>query len=165
MPTPASVPTILVVDDESAILTLTAALLEAEGYRVLQAASSAEALKLCATYDAEIDLLLADLVLHPRNIRLAARTELFPNVHGHELAMRSAAIRKGLRILMMSGNPDKELAGYGICRGDLPFIQKPFGKEKESLARAIREVLDTPPPTLGLICRTADPSAFVFPKT
>lgn len=155
VPTPADVPTILVVDDEPSVLKLTAALLEAEGYRVLQATGSAEALKFCATYAADIDLLITDLVLHPQTIRLAARPKLFPNVHGHELALRGAAIRKGLRILMMSGNPDKELAGYGIHRGNLPFIQKPF--EKETLARAIREVLDAPPPTLSLICRAVAP--------
>jgi CheY-like chemotaxis protein len=144
VPTPAHGPTILVVDDEPSVLKLTAALLEADGYHVLQAGGSVEALKFCTTYAAEIDLLIADLVLHPRNLRLAARPTLFPNVHGHELALRSAAIRKGLRILMMSGNPGKELAGYGIHRGDLPFIQKPF--EKETFAWAIREVLNAPPP-------------------
>lgn len=121
VPTPAHGPTILVVDDEPSVLKLTAALLEADGYHVLQAGGSVEALKFCTTYAAEIDLLIADLVLHPRNLRLAARPTLFPNVHGHELALRSAAIRKGLRILMMSGNPDKELAGYGIHRGGSPF--------------------------------------------
>lgn len=45
VPTPAHGPTILVVDDEPSVLKLTAALLEADGYHVLQAGGSVEALK------------------------------------------------------------------------------------------------------------------------
>jgi FixJ family two-component response regulator len=57
-------------------------------------------------------------------------------------------IREGLRIVLMSGNPDKELASHGIRRGSLPFIQKPF--EKEALIQQIRNVIQSPPPTLNV---------------
>ena len=62
--------------------------------------------------------------------------------------MRAATIRKGLRIILMSGNPEKELAGHGIKRGALPFLQKPF--EKALLIQFVHDALQTPPPALNL---------------
>ncbi|MDQ1290449.1 MAG: hypothetical protein QG615_238, partial [Nitrospirota bacterium] len=80
--------------------------------------------------------------------QLASSSNEFPHVHGHELAMRAATIRQGLRIILMSGNMDKELISHGIKRGTLPFLQKPF--ERAALIQLIRDVLQNPPPTLNL---------------
>ena len=62
--------------------------------------------------------------------------------------MRAATMRQGLRIILMSGNPDKELTSHGIKRGTLPFLQKPF--ERTALVQLVREVLQQPAPTLNL---------------
>ncbi|MCC6140198.1 MAG: response regulator [Nitrospira sp.] len=140
--------TILVVDDEPSIVTLCRALLQPEGFTILEADGSSEALKICAKHEGPIDLLLTDLVLPPPGFQLASSNNEFPHVHGHELALRAATIRTGLRIILMSGNPDKELASHGIKRGALPFVQKPF--EKSALIQLIRAVLQSPPPTLNM---------------
>lgn len=146
---PARTPaTILVVDDEPSIVKLCRALLQPEGYTILEADGSSEALKICAKHDGPIDLLLTDLILPPPGFQLASSANEFPHVHGHELAVRAASIRKGLRIILMSGNPDKELASHGIKRGTLPFLQKPF--ERTALVQLVRELLQHPAPTLNL---------------
>lgn len=141
------VPTILVVDDEPAIVGLCRTLLQQAGFRVLQAEGSSDALKICAQHDGPIDLLLTDLVLTPPTFQLASVDNQFPHVHGHELAARAAALRKGLRIILMSGNLDNELASRGIKRGSLPFLSKPF--EKDALIRLVQDVLASPAPTLN----------------
>ena len=117
--------TILVVDDESAIVRLCQAFLEEGGFTVIGAEGSSEALKICTQHQGSIDLLLADLVLPPPGFQIASTSNQFPHVNGHELAVRATMLRKGLRIILMSGNPDKELAGHGIKRGTLPFLAKP----------------------------------------
>src|SRR6185312_17474537 len=98
-------PTILVVDDEYPIIKLCTALLEEAGFTVLEADGSSEALKICTQHRGQIDLLLADLVLPPPGFQLAPTSNPFPHVNGHELAIRATVIRKGLRIILMSGNP------------------------------------------------------------
>jgi DNA-binding NtrC family response regulator len=145
---PAASPTILVVDDELAITKLCKTLLQEAGCTVLEADGSSEALKICTQHEGPIDLLLTDLVLPPPGFQLASSSNQFPHVHGHELAIRAAAIRQGLRVILMSGNPNKELASHGIKRGTLPFLAKPF--EKDGLISLVREVLAQPAPALDL---------------
>jgi CheY-like chemotaxis protein len=140
--------TILVVDDEPSIIKLCRELLEPEGFTILEADGSSDALKICAKHEGPIDVLLTDLVLPPPGFQLASGSNEFPHVHGHELATRAATMRQGLRIILMSGNPDKELVSHGIKRGTLPFLQKPF--ERAALIQLIRDVLQNPPPTLNL---------------
>jgi DNA-binding NtrC family response regulator len=139
-------PVVLVVDDEPAIANLCGIVLEQAGCRVLKAAGSPEALKICAQHDGPIDLLLTDLVLPPPDFQLASADNRFPHVHGHELAARAAMARNGLRVALMSGNPDHELAAHGIQKGTLPFIKKPFVNSE--LIRFVREVLAGPAPVL-----------------
>ena len=137
--------TILVVDDEHSILALCKALLEGAGFAVLEADGSSDALKICTQHPGPIDLLLADLVLPPPAFQLASSSNQFPHVNGQELAVRAAKIRSGLRIILMSGNPDKELANHGIKRGAFPFLAKPF--DGDHLMTLVRHVLAQPTPT------------------
>jgi DNA-binding NtrC family response regulator len=136
-------PTILVVDDEPSITKLCRAILQQAGFTVLVTDGSSEALKLCTQHEGPIDLLLTDLVLPPPGFQLASNSNEFPHVHGHELAVRALHIRKDLRVILMSGNIDHDLAGYGIRRGDLPFLPKPF--EQQALVALIRQTLQAPP--------------------
>ncbi len=140
--------TILVVDDELSLITLCKTLLEEAGFTVLHADSSAEALKICTEYQKSIDLLITDLVLPPPGFQLASTSNKFPHVNGHELAVRATTIRSGLRVILMSGNPDKELASHGIKRGTLPFLAKPF--ERDRLIALVQNVLAQPAPTLAV---------------
>lgn len=139
-------PTILVVDDELAITKLCKTILQQAGFSVLDADGSSEALKICTQHEGPIDLLITDLILPPPGFQLASSTNQFPHVHGHDLAVRALHIRKDLRIVLMSGNIDQDLAGYGIHRGDLPFLPKPF--EHQALVALVQQTLHAPPPSI-----------------
>jgi CheY-like chemotaxis protein len=147
-------PTILVVDDEPSITMLCKEILQQTGFSVLVADGSSEALKICTQHEGPIDLLLTDLILPPPGFQLASSSNQFPHVHGHELAIRALRIRKDLRIILMSGNIDKDLAGYGIRLGSLPFLPKPF--EIQALVTLVRQVLKASPPSIESL--TAGPS-------
>ncbi len=140
--------TILIVDDEPAITRLCATTLQQAGFTVLQAEGSSEALKICTEHQGPIDLLLTDLILPPPGFQLASSSNPFPHVHGLELAVRAATIRKGLHVILMSGNPDKDLASHGIKRGTLPFLAKPF--QQERLIQLVQDVLAQPTPSFDL---------------
>ena len=139
-------PTILVVDDELSVTTLCKTILQQAGFSVLTADGSSEALKIITQHKESIDLLLTDLILPPRGFQLASSNNQFPHVHGHELALRALRIRKELRVILMSGNIDQDLAGYGIRRGDLPFLPKPF--EPQALVALVQQILQTPTPSV-----------------
>ena len=139
-------PTILVVDDEPSITKLCKIMLQQAGFSVLDADGSSAALKICTQHEGAIDLLLTDLILPPPGFQLASSSNQFPHVHGHELAIRALRIRKDLRIILMSGNIDRDLEGYGIRLGSLPFLPKPF--EIQALVTLVRQVLKTSPPSI-----------------
>jgi len=143
---PSTSQTIIAVDDDGAIVRLCAAILEQTGFSVLPAIGSAEALKICKNHPEPIHLLLTDLVMPPPEFSLASGDNEFPNVHGHELAIRALRMRKDLRVILMSGNVDHELAGYGIHRGDFPFLPKPF--EPQALVTLVRQTLQAPAPSV-----------------
>ena len=153
MPRPGP-PTILVVDDEPTITMLCKIILEQAGFSVIGAEGSSEALKICTQHDGPIDLLLTDLILPPPSFHLASDSNQFPHVHGYELAVRALHIRKDLRAIIMSGNVNQDLAGYGICQGKLPLLQKPF--EPQALVALVEETLRAPLPSMESL--TANPS-------
>lgn len=142
---PAPPQTILVVDDEPAITKLCKATLQQAGFSVLHAGGSSEALKICMQHEGPIDLLLTDLILPPPGFQLASHSNQFPHVHGHELTVRALRMRKDLRVILMSGNIDQDLAGYGIRRWNLPFLHKPF--ERQALVTLVQQTLHAPPPS------------------
>src|SRR5262249_18297128 len=75
--------TVLVVDDDSAVITLCKTILQEVGWIVLSADDSSDALKLCAEHQGPIHLLITDLVLPPQGFQLASNSNQFPHVHGH----------------------------------------------------------------------------------
>lgn len=144
---PATAPTILVVDDEPSVIKLCTTILQEAGYTVLSADDSSDALKICAQHQGAIHLLLTDLVLPPQGFQLASGSNEFPHVHGHELAIRAAATLKDLRIILMSVDPAKELASFGLKPGFLPVLAKPF--QKQNLIDLVKQVFAKPAPSLG----------------
>src|SRR5690349_24754783 len=105
-------PTVLVVDDDPTVLSLCQTILQQAGCSVLSASGSSEALKLCKGHQGSIDLLVTDLVLPPPEFSFASSDNEFPHVHGHELASRALRMRTNLRVILISGNIENELAGY-----------------------------------------------------
>jgi len=137
-------PTVLVVDDDPAMLALCKKILEQAGCSVLSASGSSEALKLCKGHQGSIDLLVTDLVLPPPEFSFASSDNEFPHVHGHELASRALRMRTNLRVILISGNIENELAGYGIRKGTLPFLSKPF--DPPAFVSLVKETLKASPP-------------------
>jgi len=139
-------PTILVVDEETSVRRLCRTLLEQAGFTVIEADGSSEALKACTHHEGSLDLLITALTLPPPSFQIASSSNQFPHVHGYDLAVRAATIRPGLRVILMSGNPDKELVSYGITGTTLPTLAKPF--DQNGLVSLVQEVLRKPAPDL-----------------
>ncbi len=117
--------TILVVEDDEAVRTLTRRQLEEVGYDVMEAVSGREALELLSA-DSQIDLVLCDVVL--------------PEMGGTELGRRVSAMRRKIPILYMSGYPGPEVVERGLITKHAPFLEKPFSPE--TLGSAVRRLLD-----------------------
>ena len=118
--------TVLVVEDDAAVLSLTCRALEAEGYTILCASDPSDALRIVERHGGEIHLLLTDVVM--------------PGMSGRELAQQMAARRAGIRILYMSGYPGDAAVQKGALTRGSAFLQKPFAPDV--LLRKIRETLD-----------------------
>ncbi len=116
--------TVLLVEDEEAVRTLTGSILTEFGYRVLEAAGGSEAMEICAAEGGRIDLLLTDLVM--------------PEMWGDELAWRLRSAFPGIRILYLSGYGDRRQKRRSS--GDGSFLEKPFTAER--LLEKVREALD-----------------------
>lgn len=101
--------TILVVDDDPAVLRLAATVLERAGHRVMRASNGLEALLVYESYASHLDLVLSDIDM--------------PELDGLELASRIHAVRPDSRILLMSGGLPSKL-GTGAER--YPLLNKPF---------------------------------------
>jgi two-component system, cell cycle sensor histidine kinase and response regulator CckA len=117
---------VLIVEDESAILRMTALMLEKQGYTVLQANSSEEAMVLAAEHAAEIRLLITDVIM--------------PENNGRELSERLTRLYPGIRTIYMSGYTADLIARRGVIESNFAYIQKPFSARE--LAAKVREVLD-----------------------
>jgi CheY-like chemotaxis protein len=118
--------TILLVEDEEQVRALSRAILEMNGYRVLDSTHVGDAILLFETHAAEIDLMLTDVIM--------------PSMNGRELYERLAALQPGLRVLYMSGYTDGAIEQHGVLEPGTAFIQKPF--TPDSLAEKVRSVLD-----------------------
>jgi nitrogen-specific signal transduction histidine kinase len=99
--------TILVVDDESMLLTMAETIFGEYGYKVLTAGSGQKALGMLSKDDIKVDLLVTDLVM--------------PAMSGRELIERARQLRPDVKIICMSGcllSPEQQVG--------LTYLQKPF---------------------------------------
>ncbi len=118
--------TVLIVEDEEAILNLGKAVLERLGYAVLSASSPRRAIEIAQDFDEAIHLLITDVVM--------------PEMDGHELANSLTRIKPGLKCLYMSGYPAEVIADHGILEEGVRFIPKPFSVKE--LSETVRQVLE-----------------------
>ncbi len=119
--------TILLCEDEDAIRRLVHAMLSKQGYRVLNASTPEEALRLSTQTAGPIQLLLTDIVM--------------PRSSGFELMKEMREKRPGLKVLYMSGYTDNQVSRSWAIEPDTPFIQKPF--TAAALTQKVREALGT----------------------
>ena len=117
--------TILLVEDEPAILTMGRMMLQKMGYTVLSAGRPGEARKIAAGHGGTIDLLITDVIM--------------PAMNGRELAGLIREIHPEMKVLFMSGYTADVIGTRGEVEKDLAFIHKPFSMKE--LAAAIRKAL------------------------
>jgi two-component system, cell cycle sensor histidine kinase and response regulator CckA len=100
--------TILVVDDDETVRTVTARMLMYEGFAVLTAGDGLEALQLLDECPDPVSLIVSDLKM--------------PRMTGRELAERLSERTPAIPMLFVSGHPTQVLAG--ALPG--PVLMKPF---------------------------------------
>jgi CheY-like chemotaxis protein len=116
------------VDDEEMVRRLAARMLVTMGYRVLEAGSGQEAVRLLRRGAHRIDGVLTDVAM--------------PGIGGRELGETVARCWPQIRVLYMSGFAAKRMMNEGALDPSVPFIQKPFTSEQ--LGRKVREMLSPP---------------------
>lgn len=119
--------TILLVEDDTSILEMTASILQYLGYTVLAANAPNGAIRLAAENEHKINLLLTDVIM--------------PEMNGKQLAERLCVNQPGIKVLFMSGYTADIIAHQGVLDEGVHFIQKPFSQS--ALATMIRTVLDS----------------------
>ena len=140
---PSHAKTILVVDDDPSMRLICVKTLRAEGFTVLEAEGSSEALQVLTTYQEPIDLLLTDLMLPPPGLQLTSTQNPYPRVHGHDVIQRALAIKKTLRVILMSSLSYHERKAYQTITDQVPFLQKPFSVE--IMMQLVQEVFASAP--------------------
>ena len=120
--------TILLVEDEEALLNLTSERLKECGYTVLPARDGMHALEVARSCNGPIHLLLTDIMM--------------PRMGGLALARSMSELRPGIRVVFMTGHAEHEASYREALRSGAESIQKPFNNEK--LIRLVRQMLDAP---------------------
>jgi len=126
--------TILLVEDEDGVRTLTCKILEKSGYRVISAANGEQALGMLAEMQGPLHLLLLTDVI-------------MPGMSGARLAAEVLADRPDLKVLFVSGHSDDVLTHHGELDPETNFLEKPF--TPDGLVNKVREVLDDARPESG----------------
>jgi two-component system, cell cycle sensor histidine kinase and response regulator CckA len=118
--------TLLLVDDEQAIIEVTQDILKMLGYNVLTAKDGQEAINIYRHHKDEIALVIMDMIM--------------PQMGGSECFDRLKEINPSIKVILSSGYSMTDQAQSIMQKGCCDFIQKPFGIKK--LSRKIRESLD-----------------------
>ncbi|MBI5590100.1 MAG: PAS domain S-box protein [Deltaproteobacteria bacterium] len=121
--------TILLVEDEPAILKMTKMMLERLGYTVIAVPTPGEAIRTVAAGPGLIDLIMTDVIM--------------PEMNGRDLVNHLLSSSSNLKSLFMSGYTSNVIAHHGVLDPGVNFIQKPFSIK--NLAAKVRETLDDEP--------------------
>ena len=119
--------TVLLVEDELALLKMTTKVLTNLGYKVFAASTPTEARKILTSSGEKIHLLITDVIM--------------PEKNGKDLAEELKTLQTDLKVLFMSGYTDDVIAEHGVINHNLNFIEKPF--TQKDLAEKVREVLNS----------------------
>jgi len=105
--------TILLAEDDVVMRRLTRKMLEAHGYRVLEAEDGTSALDVISSQEGTIDLILTDVVMKGMN--------------GPELVLRMTESHKETKVVYMSGYTGELVANQGLESG-IRLLEKPFAR-------------------------------------
>jgi two-component system cell cycle sensor histidine kinase/response regulator CckA len=123
--------TVLILDDDTAVLELTALYLNSRGFRTLTCHTAASALERLREAGNKVDTLIADVSL--------------PDCSGVEIACQLKAQAPQLKILFVSGYSREELSRsdaallHQLPPGSVHFLRKPFSAQE--LVTALVELL------------------------
>ncbi|MCB0194452.1 MAG: PAS domain S-box protein [Anaerolineae bacterium] len=121
--------TILVVEDEEMVRQLVCETLTSHGYKILEAQTPADGLRLASEYKNTIDLLLTDVIM--------------PKMNGKELYQKVIAVQPDIKVLYISGYTDNVIIHHGILDEERHFLQKPFTVQR--LTHKVKQVLTSSP--------------------
>jgi len=119
---------VLVVEDDEAVRRLVKRVLRERGYQVLEACDGIEAMRLCESHPASIDVVLTDVVM--------------PGMTGGDVSRAIARVRPAAKVLYMSGHAEDVVARQVLAAARAPFLPKPF--TPELLVRAMDDLLAPP---------------------
>jgi two-component system cell cycle sensor histidine kinase/response regulator CckA len=105
--------TILLVDDDVSVRALVEATLATQGYRLLKAMDSDQALRMSDAHEGPIHLLIADQVMPPF-------------MSGNELAQCMRLIRPEIKVLYISGYSANDGVQDEVGDSSADFLPKPF---------------------------------------
>ena len=118
--------TILLVEDEDSLRTVTRDLLLQNGFEVLEADGGLQGLESAQRHHGPIHLLLTDVVMSV--------------INGPTLAEKLAASHPEMKVLYMSGYTDYVIGRNGNLESGTHLLAKPY--TRETLLRKVRAVLD-----------------------
>ena len=117
--------TVMVIEDDEAVRTLTCAILARCGYRVIESKSAMDAIEQSNRTEGPLDLVLTDVIM--------------PDMKGPEVYHRIHERHPRAKVLYMSGYTDEVIVHKGILNEGVQFIQKPF--TLQSFSNKIKKVL------------------------
>jgi len=117
--------TVLLIDDEDIIIDVGQEMLRNLGYEVLLARSGKEAIDVYQKKQADIDMIILDIIM--------------PDMGGRETFDQLKSVNPDIKVLLSSGYSIDDQASEILSRGCDGFIQKPFSLDE--LSRKIREIL------------------------
>jgi PAS domain S-box-containing protein len=120
--------TVLLIEDEKAVLDVVIVMLERLGYTVLATSDATDAYRLATEHLGAIHILITDVIM--------------PAINGKDLATRLMSTYPDLRLLFISGYPADIIARHGVLDSGIHFLQKPFSLAE--LRGKIGEILNAP---------------------
>jgi CheY-like chemotaxis protein len=117
--------TILLIEDELAVIEVLRKLLEHLGYKVIEAKTGKEAIRLVRVYDGDINLAILDVFL--------------PDMNGNKVYALLKEYNPDLKVIVCSGYSIEGPAQEILDAGAHGFIQKPFTIEE--LSEKLNELL------------------------
>jgi two-component system cell cycle sensor histidine kinase/response regulator CckA len=120
--------TILLVEDEDSLRSAATRVLQKHGYRVVAATNGTEALRLFREHEADVALIVADVVM--------------PGLGGPQLIRELRRAGKRVKVLFTSGYTERDIQETKALDPDQPFLAKPWAVT--DLLTRVREVLDRP---------------------
>jgi len=132
--------TVLLVEDEPLVREIAKSALSDQGYQVLEAEHGEDALQVANEHDAEIQIVLTDVVM--------------PKMGGRELVENLRRTRSGIRVLYMSGYTAAGIDEQDVVEPGTAFLRKPFALA-EMLSK-VRDVLDVDAPASATPVQSTD---------